>query len=258
MTKEITQKEPIDLVVWSEAPLGRAYPEDRHQQMVKFDVTGKLGVPSIVGALLVRNPDRKKDPDAHREYFNVALMADEQGNVSSRYDKQHLLMFGEYLPFGDIFPIMYKWSPNSSSFTPGSSFAPLEWKGHRITAMICYEDILPSFVNKLVDAGNPDLFVNLTNDTWFGNSTEPWIHFALAKFRSIEHRLFLVRVTNSGVSAIVDPNGRVTVQSGVYTKEALVGDARFMHERTIYSRIGDAPWWLLTALVAFASFRRRK
>lgn len=258
MTKEITQKEPIDLVVWSEAPLGRAFSEDRYKQMVKSDVTGKLGVPAIVGALLVRNPDRKKDPTAHRDFFNVALMADEQGNIVGRYDKQYLLMFGEYLPFGELFPVMYKWSPNSSKFTPGTSFAPLEWKGHRITAMICYEDILPSFVNKLVDAGDPDLFVNLTNDTWFGNSTEPWIHLALAKFRSIEHRLYLVRVTNSGVSAIVDPNGRMTVHSGVYTKENLVGEARFLRERTIYSRIGDAPWWILTALVAAASFRRRK
>lgn len=258
MTKEIRQKDPIDLVVWSEAPLGRAFSEERYKAMVKYDVTGKLGVPSIIGALLVRQPDRKKDPTAHRDFFNVALMADEQGNVIGRYDKQYLLMFGEYLPFGDVFPVMYKWSPNSSKFTPGTSFAPLEWKGHKITAMICYEDILPHFVNKLVDAGDPDLFVNLTNDTWFGNSTEPWIHLALAKFRSIEHRLYLVRVTNSGVSAIIDPVGRNILHGGVYTKESLVGEARFMRERTVYSMIGNLPWWILTALVGIASFRRRK
>lgn len=258
MTKELKTKENIDLVVWSEAPLGRAFSEDRYQQMVKYDVTGKLGVPAIIGALLVRNPDRKKDPTGHRDYFNVALMADEQGNVTGRYDKQYLLMFGEYLPFGDVFPVMYKWSPNSSRFTPGTSFKPLEWKGHRISSMICYEDILPSFVNKLVAAGDPDLFVNLTNDTWFGDSTEPWIHLALAKFRSIEHRLYLVRVTNSGVSAIIDPVGRTIVHGGVYKKENLVGEARFLKERTVYSVIGDSVWWLLAAIVFFASFRSRK
>ncbi len=258
MTKELRDKEKIDLVVWSEAPLGRAFSEERYQQMVKYDVTGKLGVPAIIGALLVRVPDRKKDPTAQRDFFNVALMADEQGNITGRYDKQYLLMFGEYLPFGDVFPVMYKWSPNSSRFTPGTSFKPLEWKGHRISSMICYEDILPSFVNKLVAAGDPDLFVNLTNDTWFGNSTEPWIHLALAKFRSIEHRLYLVRVTNSGVSAIIDPVGRTIVHGGVYTKENLVGEARFLKERTVYSAIGDSVWWLLTALAAFASFRSRK
>ncbi|HMY18349.1 MAG TPA: apolipoprotein N-acyltransferase [Polyangium sp.] len=258
MTKELKTKENIDLVVWSEAPLGRAFSEDRYQQMVKYDVTGKLGVPAIIGALLVRTPDRKKDPTAQRDFFNVALMADELGNVTGRYDKQYLLMFGEYLPFGDVFPVMYKWSPNSSRFTPGTSFKPLEWKGHRISSMICYEDILPSFVNKLVAAGDPDLFVNLTNDTWFGDSTEPWIHLALAKFRSIEHRLYLVRVTNSGVSAIIDPVGRTIVHGGVYKKENLVGEARFLKERTVYSMIGDSVWWLVTALVFFASFRSRK
>lgn len=258
MTKEIQTKDPVDLVVFSEAPLGRGFREDRYQQQVKFDVTGKLGGPSIIGALLVRYPDRKKDPTARPDYFNVALMADEQGNVIGRYDKQYLLMFGEYLPFGDLFPIMYKWSPNSSRFTPGTSFKPLEWKGHKISAMICYEDILPSFVNKLVAEGDPDLFVNLTNDTWFGDSTEPWIHLALAKFRSIEHRLYLVRVTNSGVSAIIDPVGRTIVHSGVYTKENLVGEARFLKGRTVYSVLGDIPWWILTALVGIASFRRRK
>jgi apolipoprotein N-acyltransferase len=258
MTKEARQKEPIDLVVWSEAPLGRAFSEDRYKQQVKSDVTGKLGVPSIVGALLVRQPDRTKNPDASRDYFNVALMADEQGNIIGRYDKQFLLMFGEYLPFGDLFPVMYKWSPNSSKFTPGTSFAPLEWKGHKISTMICYEDILPSFVNKLVAEGDPDLFVNLTNDTWFGNTSEPWIHLALAKFRTIEHRLYLVRVTNSGVSAIVDPNGRVAVHGGVFTKESIIGQAKFLRERTVYSRIGDAPWWILSALVGVAAFRRRK
>lgn len=258
MTKELKAKEQIDLVVWSEAPLGRAYAEDKYQQQVKLEVTAKLGVPAIIGALLVRVPDRKKDPKATRDFFNVALMADEQGNVIGRYDKQYLLMFGEYIPFGDLLPVLYQWSPNSSKFTPGTSFAPLEWKGHRITSMICYEDILPSFVNKLVKAGDPDLFVNLTNDTWFGNSTEPWIHLALAKFRSIEHRLYLVRVTNSGVSAIVDPVGRMTTHGGVYTRENMVGEARFLRERTLYSAIGDIPWWIVTALVGFASFRRRK
>ena len=114
-------------------------------------------------------------------------MADEQGNISGRYDKQHLLMFGEYLPFGDIFPIMYKWSPNSSKFTPGTSFSSLEWKGHRITSMICYEDILQGFLQGLGRL-HPNLLVNLTSDSWFGADTEPWEHLALAVFASVELR----------------------------------------------------------------------
>src|SRR5690606_15659256 len=101
-------------------------------------------------------------------------------------------MFGEYLPFGDTFPVLYEWSPNSGAFSPGTSFEPLRYGDHRLATMICYEDIIPSFVNKLVDAGEPDLLVNMTNDAWFGDTAEPWQHLALAKFRSVEHHMFLV------------------------------------------------------------------
>ena len=117
-------------------------------------------------------------------YFNTALLADEKGEILGRYDKQFLLAFGEYLPFGETFPVLYDWSPNSGRFTPGTSIEPLVLGEHRISALICYEDILPSFVNKIVAHADPDLLVNLTNDAWFGDSTEPWIHFALAKMRA--------------------------------------------------------------------------
>jgi len=182
-------------------------------------------------------------------YFNTALMADVDGKILGRYDKQYLLAFGEYLPFGDMFPVLYKWSPNSGHFTPGTSFESLPWGEHKIGALICYEDILPSFVQKLVKHGDPDLIVNLTNDAWFGDSTEPWIHLALAKFRAVEHRRFLVRATNSGVSAIVDATGRVVAHGGTFKEETIVGDGRFMRAWTLYGAIGDVPWWIVTAAI---------
>src|SRR5262249_46057571 len=118
-------------------------------------------------------------------------------------------------------------------------------------AMICYEDILPDFVNKLVAEGDPDLLVNLTNDAWFGNSTEPWIHLALAKMRAIEHRRYLVRATNSGISAIVDPVGRVVVHSDPFSEQSILGQAGFMRATTVYELVKDYPWYLaaLAALV---------
>src|SRR5262249_25600521 len=124
-----------------------------------------------------------------------------------------LLAFGEYLPFGDTFPVLYKWSPHSGRFSPGNTLDPLlvDVKGatHKVSALICYEDILPGFTNRAVAYAEPELLVNMTNDAWFGDTNEPWQHLALAKFRAIEHRRFLVRSTNSGVSAIIDPNGAV-------------------------------------------------
>ena len=132
------------------------------------------------------------------------------------------------------------------------------WGDHKIGALICYEDILPSFVRSVVRHGDPDLLVNLTNDAWFGDSTEPWIHLALAKLRAVEHRRYLIRATNSGVSALIDPVGRVPLVSGTFKEESLLGVAKFMRSTTVYGVVGDAPWYLATAAIVAMAFVRRK
>jgi len=256
LTKEL-RKKGAQLVVWSEAAIPSAYNEKTYKIGLRRRVTRKLGVPAVVGGVLYGRRPNAGPKGRKFRLFNSAFMVDGEGNIKGRYDKQYLLMFGEYLPLGDTFPILYQWSPNSGNFSPGTSFDSLEHGKHRIAAMICYEDIIPEFVNKLVETGNPDLLVNLTNDAWFGDSTEPWQHLALAKFRSVEHRMFLARVSNSGVSAIIDPNGRVVVQGETFKQQALIGDARYMRVETVYSIIGNAPWWIVSALMLLASFVRR-
>ncbi len=153
-----------------------------------------------------------------RDYilFNSAIAgggSSTEGEIEGRYDKEYLLTFGEYLPFGETFTILYKWSPNSGHFSPGKSLDPLvldvHGEKHLVTALICYEDILPRFTNDAVRHGDPDLLVNITNDAWFGDTAEPWEHLALAQLRAVEHRRYFVRGTNSGVSAVIDPVGRV-------------------------------------------------
>lgn len=254
MTQELEKTKDVDLVVWSEAAVPRAFTEARYEDEVHKVITKQLGVATIVGTVLRRPPN---GPGGRSEHFNTALMAGDDGKILGRYDKQYLLAFGEYLPLGEMFPILYKWSPNSGRFTSGTSLEPLKWNEHRITTLICYEDILPSFVQKLVKHGDPDLIVNLTNDAWFGDSTEPWIHLALAKLRAVEHRRFLVRATNSGVSAIVDAAGRVVTHGGTFREETIVGDGRFMRAWTLYGVIGDIPWYLVTLAIGAMSIWSR-
>ncbi|KYF86986.1 apolipoprotein N-acyltransferase [Sorangium cellulosum] len=247
-------KQGAGLVVWSEAGVPQAFRESSYKNDVQRSLTSRLGVPTVVGTVIHRLP---ADRNERGVSFNTALMAGEGGEILGRYDKQYLLAFGEYLPLGETVPYLYTLSPNSGRFSPGTSLAPLEWDGHRLAAMICYEDILPHFVNKLVAAGDPDLLVNLTNDAWFGDTTEPWIHLALAKMRSIEHRRYLVRATNSGVSAIVDPVGRVVVHSDTFKEQTLLGEARFMRARTVYGTVQDIPWYVAAAVsAAMALFTR--
>ncbi|WP_437683013.1 apolipoprotein N-acyltransferase [Sorangium sp. So ce131] len=250
------------LVVWSEAGVPRSFRESSYKREVQRSLTSRLGVPTVVGTVIHRLPAAANERGVS---FNTALMAGADGEILGRYDKQYLLAFGEYLPLGEQVPYLYTLSPNSGRFSPGTSLEPLQWNGHRLAAMICYEDILPHFVNKLVAHGDPDLLVNLTNDAWFGDTTEPWIHLALAKMRAIEHRRYLVRATNSGVSAIVDPAGRVVVHSDTFKEQSILGEARFMRARTVYGMVGDIPWYVAavaSAAMAFVSrperWRRRR
>jgi apolipoprotein N-acyltransferase len=250
------KKEGIDFVVWSESSVTFAVPEDMYRTMYRDRFARQLGVPAIFGAVVFR-----VDPDRER-WYNTAIATNVDGEATGRYDKQFLLAFGEYLPFGDTFPILYKWSPHSGRFSAGTSLDPLDvdirGEKHKVTVLICYEDILPGFTNRAVSHANPELLVNITNDAWFGDTTEPWQHLALAQFRAIEHRRYLVRSTNSGVSAIVDPVGRVTQHSKTFVVEAQQGTVRWLRGSTVYETVGDAPWYMVTLGMVVAAFRRRR
>lgn len=254
LTKQLQTSGPLDLVVWSETSVMAPQDEEIAPALYRNQFTASLGAPAIFGAVLVR---RVQDA---RNYvlFNSALLSDGRGEVTGRYDKQFLLAFGEYLPFGEQFPKLYEISQNSGRFSPGTTLAPLALGGRGIATFICYEDISPSFVRSIVRTGPTDLLVNITNDAWFGDTTEPWIHLALAKLRAIEHRRFLVRSTNSGVSAFVDPVGRVMKHSGTFRQEALAAEVAWLRPWTLFGALGNAPWWLVSAGAVAMAFVRRK
>lgn len=254
LTRELRQQHKVDLVVWSETSVTGAIREDDADQYYRRTMTRRLGVPTIFGAVLAR------DVDDARKYvlFNSALLSDRKGNIVGRYDKQFLLAFGEYLPFGNRFPVLYEISKNSGRFTPGTSLQPLRLDGHEIATFICYEDIIPSFVNRIMKQGNAQLLVNLTNDAWFGDTIEPWQHMALSKLRSVEQRRFFVRSTNSGVSAIIDPVGRVMSHTGTFEEAVLAEEVAWLDLWTPYRLWGDTPWWVLSGLSVFYAARRRR
>jgi apolipoprotein N-acyltransferase len=251
LSRELTAKMPLDLLVWSETSLAAAVDESKAANYYQARVTELVGVPTVFGAVLARPVN-----DARRyALFNAALLSDQQGRVVGRYNKHHLLAFGEYLPFGDWFPKLYEWSPNTGRFAPGSSYAPLTLDGYKLSINICYEDIIPSFVNALVRSEPADLLVNLTNDAWFGDSSEPWIHLALAQFRAIEHRRAFVRSTNSGVSAIIDPLGRVIAHTPTFQQATIAAAVPLLKtSKTLYEQIGDIPWWLASLAAILLAF----
>jgi apolipoprotein N-acyltransferase len=257
LTAELV-KEGADLVVWSESSITFPMPVEVAPRILQERMVGGLGVPVVAGAVLY---ERAKSEHERERWYNVAVSTDASGAMTGRFDKTYLLAFGEFLPFGETFPALYELSPNTGHFTAGTSFAPLrvavKGQERNLTALICYEDILPGFARDAVAEGEPDLLVNLTNDAWFGDTTEPWEHLALAKFRAVEHRRYLVRATNSGVSAIVDPTGAVVGHTKTYEAARLLAEARFMRAHTIFEKLGLAPWYLLAVVTVVLAFVKR-
>jgi apolipoprotein N-acyltransferase len=255
LSRSLEAQGPIDLIVWSETSVAGGVYEQDAEAVYRQLFTDQLRVPVLFGALLVRDVADARG----RTLFNSALMSDGNGHLTGRYDKHALLAFGEYLPLGATFPVLYEWSPNTGAFTPGERLDALPLGPHALSAHICYEDVLPGFVNDLVRASNADLLVNITNDAWYGDTTQPWIHLALATFRAIEHRRFFVRSTNSGVSAFIDPAGRVLAHTQAFEQAALSHDVAYLKlGKTPYELYGDAPWWACSALIAGLCFRTRR
>ncbi len=264
----------LDLLIWPESAFNYFLPESvsdvsrlvmTHRRILEQrhsvagsakETNGQIHTPILFGGLGVR---KGEGGVGRRRHYNTAFLVGNDGKVLGTYDKTFLLAFGEYLPFGETFPVLYDWSPNSSRFSPGESVHSLNLGPVRVGVLICYEDLLPRFVRSLMREDNPQILVNLTNDAWFGDTTEPWIHMALAKMRAVEQHRFLVRSTNSGVSVVVDPTGKTLQTLGVYKDGSLVADLNLLEIQTLYSRFGDWIFWIaivLLVLVVYSRYRK--
>lgn len=267
MTRAMLDEHPeVDFVVWPESSYNRWLPRDSRQLPAR--VFSDLRVPLIFGGLT-----REGTRGGERRFYNSFILTSSTGDVLQIFDKVVLLAFGEKLPFSETFPKIREWGAfrRISFFTPGTSFenfdVPLEeGTSVKLMPMVCYEDIVPGFVRKMWwRAGPPDALVNGTNDSWYGDSHEPLIHLVLASFRSIETRRALIRSTNTGISAFVDPVGRITERTGQWTQESLVHDVPLVTDgsTTLYVRFGD--WlaagsvaWLAVQLIRVARRRDRR
>ncbi len=240
---------PLDLIVWPESAYIPYLNSDADLSRVKRDVQ----TPLLFGGLR-----REWGDDDRLRFYNTAYLVDRDAELLGTYDKTYLLAFGEYLPLGEQFPQLYSLSPRTGRLTPGSHTRPLVLGDTRITMLICYEDVLPGFTRRAVAEGQPHLLVNITNDAWFGKSQEPYIHLAMARFRAAEHHRALVRSTNSGVSAFIDPAGRVLDHGGLFTGEQLHSFVPRMDQPTLYQTVGDWPALLCSVLALGMLVRRRE
>jgi apolipoprotein N-acyltransferase len=246
-----------DLVLWSESSYPYTIPRDAERDAPDGhprQIARGFAVPLIFGAVT-------RDRDGEFP-FNSALMLDAGGEFVGRFDKIYLLIFGEYIPLLETFPFVRKLLPSTAGhFARGQEIVTFpfthEGKSYRLGPMICYEDIIPSFGRKLA-ALHPHLLVNLTNDAWFGDTSEPWEHMALSVYRAVEVRSDLVRAVNTGVSAFIDAGGRVHARTYAVDPardprgvDTLLADAALLEGGyTFYARFGDVFGYLCVLVTA--------
>jgi apolipoprotein N-acyltransferase len=203
--------------------------------------------------LLFGNDDRSEEGGG-RVWVGAKLLTP-GGTLALRYHKMRLVPFGEYVPLERLFGAlgMKRLVQEAGSFTPGTD-AVVGLAGRaRVGASICYEDIFPDLTRRFTLNG-AELLANVTNDGWYGRTSAPYQHFAMARLRAIENGRSFVRAANTGISALVDPRGRILAQTQLFEQRALVGDVPLTRESTFYARHGDVfAWACLVASVLLSA-----
>lgn len=239
MTREAVAR-GAEFVLWPESATPFMFEEEQEGGEVVRALVRELGVPLLLGS-----DQLERGPTPH--LYNAAFMVAKDGRTAAVYRKIHLVPFGEFIPLKQWLFFVSPLVESFAEFAPGGSMVLLPVGAHMTSTAICYEVVYPSLVRDAV-VGGSELLTTITNDAWYGHSSAPYQHFALASMRSIEQGRYLARAANTGISGIVDPYGRVTHQSGIFEQAALVGEVRFLTSRTIYSSIGDLIAYLAIAL----------
>lgn len=238
--------------IWAET--ANPYPVERYP-----DQTNAASRAAPAGGLLITGVVRTEPASGPpRQIWNSMAAIDSSGKVVGSYDKFHLVPFGEYVPLQGVIPFISKFTPGILDFSAGPGPRTLRLPGlPPVGPLICYEVIFPGEVVDPLD--RPEWLLNLTNDGWYGISTGPYQHFVSARLRAIEEGLPLVRVANTGISGVIDPYGRVLVQTrlGEAAAEA-VALPRALQELTPYARWGDAIAGILLAATSAAAWLLRR
>ena len=246
--------ESPDLIVWPEtATPFYLFHNEALTRIVQRGIRN-AGCAHIIGSPAVR---RNEEGAA---YFNSAYLLDAEGKALGRYDKAHLVPFGEYVPLKRWLPFLGKIVAQVGDFHAGPPGGTLAYGGHRIGPLICYDGIFPELSRKAV-ANGADLLVNLTNDAWYGRTSAPHQHLVQYVFRAVETRRSLVRATNTGISAFIRPGGQLENTTDLFETAARLQTVPCLKTRTLYVRVGDAFALLCLAVVVgmgLAQWRRRR
>ena len=226
-----------DLVVWPETAAPEPLDADIQVYMQIQNMISETGASELVGTV------EKKG----RKYYNSAYMISPDGTLSEPYRKIHILPFGEYFPLRGIISRFADIVNDLGDLDRGNKLELLRAGDHYIATGICFESIFGGLIRKFFDNG-AQIFVNITNDGWFMDTAGPYQHFVHSVIRAVENRTYVIRSANTGISAIIDPAGRILKKTGLLEEAVLTGYAGPSQGKTVYSEYGD--YFVLICLVA--------
>lgn len=243
MTRDAVRR-GAQYVIWPESSTPFMFEEDPAGGTALRDLAAEVRTPILFGSdQLVRG--------AVPRLYNAAFLVTPDRATAAVYRKVHLVPFGEFIPWKSWLTFASPLVESLTDFSAGERVEMLPVLGHPTSTAICYEVVFPGLAREAVANGS-ELLTTITNDAWYGQTSAPYQHFALASMRAIEQGRYLVRSANTGISGVVDPYGRVAQASAIFTQVALVEEVRFLTGRTVYSRVGDVVAYGALAATALA------
>ena len=237
------------LIIWPESPAPFFIPDPRLQKWLialAQDTNSYL----IVGSV-----DQVNDAKGEPHLFNSALVMGPRGNVVGRYDKIHLVPFGEYVPLQDFLFFAKKLTREVGDYGRGTQRKVFDMNGVRAGIFICYESVFPDEVREF-SANGAQVLVNISNDQWYGETGAPWQHLQMSRLRAIENNRWVLLATNNGTTSSIDPLGRVAAQVQRNVRTTLTAPYALESESTFYSRYGDVFAWACVVISLLAVFVR--
>jgi apolipoprotein N-acyltransferase len=231
-----------DLVVWPESPAPYFEPDARFQQAMAA-LARQTQASLVVGS---NGAEFSNEEQSWREY-NSAFIMGANGARVGRYDKIHLVPFGEFIPFKRLLFTAHALTAHVGEIARGSQRKVFRLNGHRYGVFICYESVFAGEVRQFVQLG-AEVLVNISDDGWYGDTSAPWQHLNMARMRAIENRRWILRDANNGVTAAIDPYGRVRQSIPRHQVDALPASFGFRDDLTFYTAHGDVFAWACALL----------
>ena len=229
-----------DLIIWPEAATPFFFEEEPLYRVEVAVLAHRHGVPLLFGS-----PALRRYPNGRPYLLNSAYLLSPDGQIVGRYDKRHLVPFGEYIPLhSSVLFFLDKLVEGIGDFEAGAEatvFTPAARPSRpqpNIGVVICYEVIFPNLVREFVAQG-ATVMATITNDAWFGDSSAPYQHFAMVVFRAVENRIAFARSANTGISGLIDPSGWIVQATPIFTEQAVIGHLPLRQTMTFYTRYGD-------------------